>query len=292
MLEKLSPREREIFNFLLEGVPPKEIGNKLNISYHTVDFHRTKLYDKLGVHSIQELFAKYSTNGKEAPTETETAIPVFGVKKQNRLKLLLPVGITLGIVLLVFLVLFLSIFIRKSFAYTAKKAGTIPITNLGFSPTSDQNEGGNSISEVYVSREKINGVSVDVINIKTNLIKREDSDYTGAYTMNPDLIQRLRQANGIRFKALGDGKSWSVQFHTKESNHEEHYVYYTYIVQTVRDQVIDVDIPYSSLILPDWWEQKYSFDFNKETISTLSIIDNWLHGYGSALIQVFDFEVY
>jgi len=64
------------------------------------------------------------------------------------------------------------------------------------------------------------------------------------------------------------------------------------MVQTLHNQIIDVDIPYSSLILPDWWEQKYSFDFNKETISTLTIIDNWMHGFGPALIQIFDFEVY
>jgi len=61
MLENLSLREREIFDLLLEGVPPKEIAYKLSITHSTVDFHRTKLYGKLGVHSIRELFAKYST---------------------------------------------------------------------------------------------------------------------------------------------------------------------------------------------------------------------------------------
>jgi DNA-binding CsgD family transcriptional regulator len=295
MLETLSPREREISDLLLKGVSPKEIAHKLNITLHTVAFHRTKLYTKLDVQSIQELFAKYSTNGKEPSPEAleAEAIPLVSpINKKKRLKVLLSVGIAL-VALSLAIVLTMTLD-RKSSAYTAPK-GAIPITNLGFSSTSDSQEGGKSTSEVYVSREKINGKIIDnVLNIKTNLIQRENSNthYAGAYTMTPDLIQQLRQANGIRFKALGDGKTWNVQFHTKEPNHEEHYVYYTYMVHTVHNQLIDVDIPYSSLILPDWWEQKYSYDFNKETISTLTIIDNWIHGYGLASLQIFDFEIY
>jgi DNA-binding CsgD family transcriptional regulator len=294
MLEDLTVRERELFDLLLEGVSPKEIAHKLNITLHTVAYHRTKLYNKLGVQSIQELFAKYSTNGKEPPPEAleaEATAPV-SPPPEKKLKVLLPVGIA-ALALSVLLVLTMTLN-RKPSAYIAPE-GAIPITSLGFSSTSDSQEGGKSTSEVYVSREKINGEIIDnVLNIKTNLIQRENSNihYAGAYTMNPDLIQQLRQANGIRFKALGDGKTWVVEFHTKETIPERNYASYNYMVGTVLNQVIDVDIPYSSLILPDWWEQKYSFDFNKETINTLSIIDNWLHGYGSAFLQIWDFEIY
>jgi DNA-binding CsgD family transcriptional regulator len=289
MVENLSPREKELFDLLLEGVSPKEIAHKLNISPHTVDYHRTKLYSKLDIHSVQELFAKYSTNGKTPPQEAleaEATIPISTAIKK-KLKILLPVGIAL----VALSVVFLFIFIRKTTADTTLKGEIIPINNLGFSSTSDQNEGGKSTSEVYVSSEKFNGKIIDVINIKTNLVRIKES-YAGAYTINPDLIQRLRQANGIRFKVLGDGKTLVVEFHTKETIPERHYASYNYMVGTVRDQVIDVDIPYSSLILPDWWEQKYTFDFNKETINTFLIINNWIHGYGSSLIQIFDFEIY
>jgi RNA polymerase sigma factor (sigma-70 family) len=67
MLETLSPREREVFNLLLEGLSQKDIAQKLNISHSTLDFHRTNLYKKLGVHSIKELFAKYLTIVKAYP---------------------------------------------------------------------------------------------------------------------------------------------------------------------------------------------------------------------------------
>jgi DNA-binding CsgD family transcriptional regulator len=62
----LTDREREIFAMLLNGKSPKEIAHTLKVSFHTIAFHRTNLYRKLGIQSIQELFAKYlpSTGGK------------------------------------------------------------------------------------------------------------------------------------------------------------------------------------------------------------------------------------
>jgi len=57
----LTPREHEIFTLLLKGTSPKEIGYTLKISYETVHHHQKNLYRKLGIQSIQELFAKYSS---------------------------------------------------------------------------------------------------------------------------------------------------------------------------------------------------------------------------------------
>ncbi|MDR0502218.1 MAG: helix-turn-helix transcriptional regulator [Treponema sp.] len=56
----LTPREQEIFTLLLKGTPPKEIGYTLKISYETVHHHQKNLYRKLGIQSIQELFARYA----------------------------------------------------------------------------------------------------------------------------------------------------------------------------------------------------------------------------------------
>ena len=59
----LTDRERELFTLLLIGVSPKEIAHTLKISFHTVAFHRTNLYRKLGIQSRAELFAKYTEFG-------------------------------------------------------------------------------------------------------------------------------------------------------------------------------------------------------------------------------------
>jgi DNA-binding CsgD family transcriptional regulator len=67
----LTPREQEIFDKLLYGKAPKEIAYQLNISYNTVKFHQKKLYEKLDVNNIKELFTKYSTkNGNFANLST------------------------------------------------------------------------------------------------------------------------------------------------------------------------------------------------------------------------------
>ena len=55
----LTPREQEIFTLLLKGTSPKEIAYTLKISYETVHHHQKNMYRKLGIQSIQELFAKY-----------------------------------------------------------------------------------------------------------------------------------------------------------------------------------------------------------------------------------------
>jgi hypothetical protein len=47
----------------------KAIGYELNIAYQTVNSHQKSLYKKLGVHSIQELFAQYKS-GYTPPQRT------------------------------------------------------------------------------------------------------------------------------------------------------------------------------------------------------------------------------
>jgi DNA-binding CsgD family transcriptional regulator len=238
MLNELTSREREIFDLLLEGVSPKEIADKLCISVSTVDFHRTKMYGKLGVHSIQELFAKYSIPGKGK------IIPAFA----------------LGF-----------------YSYTDAERRT---------------ERGKSTAKISVSRKNIDGEIVDVLNLKTNLVKTKYDIHTIYADMHTVVLnEQLRKANGIRFKAIGDGKPWQVEFHTPESHEGEIFFCYIYLFSTIRDQAIVVDVPYSSLILPEYWE-KFRFEFKKEKIVTLSIGANFLQGYGKSLLQIFDFEIY
>ena len=54
----LSSREIEILQLLVEGLPKKLIADKLSISYHTVDSHLRKIYEKLKVHSASSAVAK------------------------------------------------------------------------------------------------------------------------------------------------------------------------------------------------------------------------------------------
>lgn len=51
----LSAREYQVFTQLVEGVRPKEIAARLGLSVKTVDTHRKKLMEKLGVRDVASL---------------------------------------------------------------------------------------------------------------------------------------------------------------------------------------------------------------------------------------------
>lgn len=47
----LTERERNVLYYLTKGYKNNEIGNKLNISVHTVKAHLETIYEKLGVNN-------------------------------------------------------------------------------------------------------------------------------------------------------------------------------------------------------------------------------------------------
>jgi DNA-binding NarL/FixJ family response regulator len=61
--ERLTDREREVFQLVVEGKTNAEIGEMLFISAKTVDNHRTRLMEKLGLHSAAEVI-RYAARHK------------------------------------------------------------------------------------------------------------------------------------------------------------------------------------------------------------------------------------
>jgi DNA-binding NarL/FixJ family response regulator len=54
----LTPREREILKFLVDGLTKKEIADKLFLSFHTIDNHLRNIYVKLRVQSRSSAVSK------------------------------------------------------------------------------------------------------------------------------------------------------------------------------------------------------------------------------------------
>jgi len=52
---RLTPREREVFHLMAEGMTTKEIARKLDISTKTAENHRGHVLEKLDVHNTAEL---------------------------------------------------------------------------------------------------------------------------------------------------------------------------------------------------------------------------------------------
>ncbi len=54
-LARLTPREREVLELAALGLHAKEIAGKLGISPRTVEVHKTRIMEKLGVRNVAEL---------------------------------------------------------------------------------------------------------------------------------------------------------------------------------------------------------------------------------------------
>jgi DNA-binding NarL/FixJ family response regulator len=53
--DRLTSRERQVYQLLAEGNTNKDIANRLNLSLHTVETHRWHIMEKLDLHSSAEL---------------------------------------------------------------------------------------------------------------------------------------------------------------------------------------------------------------------------------------------
>ena len=54
-LAELTEREREVMRLVADGVPNKLVADRLGISVRTVEVHRSRVFDKMGVRSAAEL---------------------------------------------------------------------------------------------------------------------------------------------------------------------------------------------------------------------------------------------
>lgn len=61
--DDLTPREREVLQLLAEGLPNKQIAQRLRISEHTVKFHVNTIFSKVGAHSRTEAVTRAARLG-------------------------------------------------------------------------------------------------------------------------------------------------------------------------------------------------------------------------------------
>ena len=54
-IKKLTPREYEVFRYVITGMLNKQIAAELNIAEHTVKIHRGRVMEKLAAHSVADL---------------------------------------------------------------------------------------------------------------------------------------------------------------------------------------------------------------------------------------------
>jgi two-component system response regulator FixJ len=67
--KRLTPREREIMNFLVRGDSSRKLAERLGLSSRTVEIHRSKIMHKLEVSSLPDLVRMVYTGGDSQPEE-------------------------------------------------------------------------------------------------------------------------------------------------------------------------------------------------------------------------------
>jgi DNA-binding NarL/FixJ family response regulator len=53
--DALTERETQVLELIVQGMTNRQIGQALNLSHKTIEYHRTNLMQKLGIHSVAEL---------------------------------------------------------------------------------------------------------------------------------------------------------------------------------------------------------------------------------------------
>jgi hypothetical protein len=145
----------------------------------------------------------------------------------------------------------------------------------------------NSDSIMSIGKEQIDGRQWDVMTINT-VLAAGTPRWAGVILYNDNVNQRLKNANGVRFKVLGDGKRWLIYFATSSVTDG---AFHRMTISTQRGRVVSIDVPYSRLRQPEEWGRRATF--NKNNITGIAIErQHDMGGTGAAAIKIFDFEIY
>ncbi len=70
LLERLTPRERDVLNLLVEGLSQREIAGRLEISPRTVEVYKARMMEKLRCRSLAEVVRTAIAAASADPTNT------------------------------------------------------------------------------------------------------------------------------------------------------------------------------------------------------------------------------
>jgi hypothetical protein len=158
-----------------------------------------------------------------------------------------------------------------------------PVEVISLTSGWEANKDDKSSANMSIDKEQIDGQERNVLTINVNV---RSNGWAGAMIYLGDIIQRLKNANGVRFKVLGDGKRWRVNFPT---NNVADSSWHGMTITTQNGKVTSIDVPFSRLRQPNWGRKTA---FNKNNITGMAIQRTNDTGLGASAIKVFDFEIY
>jgi hypothetical protein len=139
-----------------------------------------------------------------------------------------------------------------------------------------------------IADEEIGGQVREVLTMDTNLASGSGWRCIVLRLTNETTVQTLQKGSGVRFKVLGDGKSWRFQVGTDEAMSD--HCYHEIRVKTKKGNIVEIDVPYSKLKQPAWGKKVPFINTSINSIYFQRHSD--IGGAGSSTIKVFDFEIY
>ena len=145
----------------------------------------------------------------------------------------------------------------------------------------------NITTNFSIGRETIQRQERDVLVFEINFAQGVRG--TGRfYLEDAEIIQRLKNANGIRFKVQGDGlDGWNIRIVTSD---EIGQILYGTSFRTRNNNVVNVDIPFRGLRQLSDTAERGRVAFNKNNIAYLCI--DRTNANGNSTLKIFDFEIY
>jgi len=157
------------------------------------------------------------------------------------------------------------------------------LPNAGWQSGSD----GKSTAKVNSGIENIDGQNREVVILEVDIARGSGWRYGQFILNNQDITQKLKQAKGVRFKILGDGKTWNLQFATSDTIND--YSHYQASFTPRSGRVVEIDIPFTQIKQPSWGKK---VAFNKNNFEYLCLQRGTDQAAGVSVVKIFDFEVY
>src|SRR5690606_32449000 len=83
LIDKLTPREKEVLSHLMSGLSNKGVAQRMNVSPRTVEMHRSNLSERLGVKSLSEA-VRLACRAGFSPDMKELSLASAGDPDPNR----------------------------------------------------------------------------------------------------------------------------------------------------------------------------------------------------------------
>jgi hypothetical protein len=151
----------------------------------------------------------------------------------------------------------------------------------------DKGDGGTSQISMSAGPGTIGGTQYNtVVSVTGKVTTSFQYGYIGfGYKPEGEDMTRLKNASGVKFKVIGDGKSYRFR---GETTVVRDYDYHGKVFSTKNGQVVEVNVPFSSLRQEGWGTARGGFKKDKLWQISFQTVGQ---PHSSISLKVFDFEL-